>query len=96
MIKRMKKVADPENWRPGSWRVSAEKARRLLRRDERRAVAQILFHRLLMKPGSESFFIHALLQDPIAGPWRRPLIVPGLCGGEVNPYNGSSDFVTSY
>lgn len=42
---------------------------------------------LLMNPGAESFY-----SMPNCG----PLIVSGLCGGAMNPYNGFSHFVTSY
>jgi hypothetical protein len=46
---------------------------------------------LLMKPVAEPFYpCHG------AGPYCGALIVPSLCGGAMNPYNGASNFVASY
>jgi hypothetical protein len=46
---------------------------------------------LLMKPLAEPFY-----PCPGAGPYCGALIVPGLCGGAMNPYNGVLNFVASY
>ena len=45
----------------------------------------------LMKPVAEPFY-------PCLGaaPYCGALIVPGLCGGAMNPYNGPSHFVACY
>src|SRR5215471_17263577 len=58
----------------------------------------ILSPKLLMKTGVGSFYpcssrAHrgTLLRTSCVA-----LIVPGLCGGEINPYNDASNFVAAY
>ena len=54
-------------------------------------IPEILSPKLLMKTGVGSFY--PCLN---AGPYCGALIVPGLCGGAINPYNGASNFVAAY